>query len=334
MTTDEITNPPRLGATIFSFTREYVKREWSLVECMRAVASLGDGQHLEILDSQHISSYPSLSPEAEREFRDAVDASGVRLTVYGHEVEHGWIAGRPFDADTLVDHVVDAMRIASRLGFRMFRANMPSPALLQRLLPHADDLGLDLVVELHSHTIESPDIQELLAAFDTWNSPRVGFLQDLGAFTTTVPRAFLNYKAATGVPLEILAVVDEGYREGRSKQDVLAEVRALGGDALAIETANECFAMFVRTAPETLSSLGPYLRHVHTKFYEMIDGEEPCIPYPEIISRLKGMGYEGVLSSEWTGFNFIERPVALDQIRDQQSMVSRLWRDAPQFATR
>ncbi|MGP3533254.1 sugar phosphate isomerase/epimerase family protein [Microbacterium sp. RD1] len=315
----------RLGATIFSFTREYLSREWSLEDCARAVASLGEGQYLEILDSQHISSYPVLTPEAEDGFRSAIDASGVGLSVYGHEVEYGWVAGHPFDDDRIVELVVQSMEIASRLGFPMFRANMPTPALLERLLPHADRLDLDLVIELHSHTIESPDIQELVGAFERWDSPRVGLLQDLGSFTERVPAAFLEYKAKTGVPADLLEILAAGYNGGREKADVLDEIRARGGDALAVETANECFAMFVRTSPRTIRGLGRHLRHVHTKFYEMIDGDEPCIPYPQIMREIRDLGFSGVFSTEWTGFNFIDEPVALDQIRAQQAMVARLW---------
>lgn len=326
MTTDDASGTPPLGTAIFSFTREYLSGDWSLADCMKAAASLSEGQSVEILDAQHITSYPTLTAAAEREFRVAVEASGVGLTLYGHEVEYGRIAGRPFDDDQLVSVVVAAMEIASRLGFPMFRSNMPSPKLLQRLLPHAERLDLDLVVELHAHTIESPEIQELVAAFDVWQSPRVGLLQDLGSFTKTVPRRFLEYKSKTGVPDALLTVIDEGFRNGRPKRDIVDKVRSLGGDALAIETANECFAMFVRTAPETLLGLGSYLRHVHTKFYDIIDGDEPCIPYQEILAHLKHMGFGGVFSSEWTGFNFIDEPVALEQIREQQAMIVRLWR--------
>lgn len=314
-----------LGATIFSFTREYLSGEWSLADCARAVASLGEDEYLEILDSQHISSYPRLSPDAEREFRTAVDDAGVRLSVYGHEVEFGYVAGRPFDDDQLVELVVDSMVIAATLGFPMFRANMPSPALFERLLPHAERLDLDLVVELHGHTIESPDIQELVVAFDRWQSPRVGLLQDLGSFTTRVPAAFLRYKAATGVPEELLAILERGYNSGTDKVDVVDELRARGGDALAIETANECFAMFVRTDPSTIAQLGRHLRHVHTKFYDMVGGDEPCIPYPQIMREFAAIGYDGVFSSEWTGFNFIDEPVALSQLRAHHAMVTRLW---------
>ncbi|MCU1481859.1 MAG: hypothetical protein JWQ19_2645 [Subtercola sp.] len=325
MTIDGLSDTPRLGTTLFSFTREYLAGEWSLTQCMQAAASLGDEHNVEILDAEHITSYPKLSSTAERAFRSAVDDSGVRLSLYGHEVEYGWVFGQPFDHDRMVEVVVEAMEIASRLGFPMFRANMPKPELLQRLLPHAERLDLDLVVELHAQTIESPDIQALLTAFDDWQSPRVGFLQDLGSFTSKVPRAFLEYKANTGVSDAVLDLIEQGYREGRPKEDVLAEIRALGEDTLAIETTNECFAMFVRTNPDTLTGVGSYLRHVHTKFYEIIDGEEPCIPYPEIIARLKEMGFNGILSTEWTGFNFIDESVALQQVRAQQQMIRRLW---------
>ena len=45
----------------------------------------------------------------------------------------------------------------------------------------------------------------------------------------------------------------------------------------------------------------------------------------EILREIRDLGFEGVFSTEWTGFNFIDEPVALDQIRAQQDMVARLW---------
>jgi sugar phosphate isomerase/epimerase len=325
----------KLGTTMFSFTREFLTDDWTLTDCFRAARSLGDGQRVEILDAQHIRSYPQLTADVEREFLTAAEATGVRLSLFGHEVDLGWIAGRPFDDDKIVEVVVRAMEMAARLGFPMFRANMPSPELLHRLLPHADRLDLQLLVELHGQRIDAPETQALIAAFDAWESPRVGVLQDLGAFTATVPRAFLEYKSRTGVPDDLLVVIAEGYRDGRPKADVLRELQARGADALAVETANECFAMFVRTAPQALAALGGHVRHVHTKFYEMVDGEEPCIPYAEIFAQLKAMDFNGILSSEWTGFNFIEEPVALQQLRAHQAMVRRLWAEtaAPTLPT-
>ena len=316
---------PRLGATLFSFTREYLTGGWSLEDCMRAVASLGDEQSVEILDAQHIATYPRLSAESARVFRVAAEDAGVRLSLFGHEVDLGWIAGQPFDDNRIVAVVVRAMEMAARLGFPLFRANMPNPGLLRRLLPDAERLGLQLVVELHTQRIDAPETRALIAAFDDWRSPHVGFLPDLGAFTLCVPRAFVTYKAGTGVSERALQIIEQGYKDGRPKGDVAAEIRAITADPLTIETLNECFSMFGRTAPEQLGDLGGHVRHVHTKFYEMIDGEEPCIPYAPLLAQLRRMGFTGVLSSEWTGFNFIEAPVVLDQLRAHQAMVRRLW---------
>ena len=315
----------RLGATLFSFTREYLSGEWSLEDCMRAVASLGEGQAVEILDAQHIATYPRLSAESAQTFRVAAADAGVRLSLFGHEVDLGWIDGQPFDDDRIVAVVVQAMEMAAQLGFALFRANMPNPELLRRLLPDAERLGLQLVVELHTQRIDAPETQALIAAFDDWQSPHVGFLPDLGAFTIQVPRAFIAYKAGTGVPERALQIIEQGYNDGRPKGDVAAELRALTTDPLTIETMNECFSMFGRTAPEQLGDLGGHVRHVHTKFYEMIDGEEPCIPYAAVLAELRRMGFTGVLSSEWTGFNFIEAPIVLDQLKAHQEMVARLW---------
>jgi sugar phosphate isomerase/epimerase len=319
-------SPPRLGATLFSFTREYASGAWSLRDCIERLASLAGEQHLEIVAGQSLSSYPILTGECEREFKDAVEATGVRLCCYDADVDLGWIKGKPFSDARITELLVSNMEIARRLGFPLFRVNAATPALLDRLLPHAERLDLDIVVELHAKTIETPEMQELLALFDRRATSRLGFLQDLGSYTLAVPRAFVEYKANAGVPREIVSAVVSGYLEGRTREEVTEQVVALGGDALSVSTLNECFSMFKRTSPATLAAVMPHLRHVHAKFYEIIDGSEPCIPYPEIIEQLSAAGYAGVLSSEYGGFQFIDRPIAYEQLQAHHELIRRLWR--------
>ena len=68
--------------------------------------------------------------------------------------------------------------------------------------------------------------------------------------------------------------------------------------------------------------------HIHAKFYEIDDsGNEPAIPYDEIIPVLVEGGYNGHLSSEYEGQRHIEDAFPVDareQVRRQHAMFERL----------
>jgi sugar phosphate isomerase/epimerase len=53
---------------------------------------------------------------------------------------------------------------------------------------------------------------------------------------------------------------------------------------------------------ETLIPVSPY---IHGKFYILDDGQfDPCIPYHEILPRVKALGYEGFIAAEYEGHHF------------------------------
>ena len=67
----------------------------------------------------------------------------------------------------------------------------------------------------------------------------------------------------------------------------------------------------------------PYIFHAHCKFWNVTDElTDESIPYEEIIPVLIQGGYDGYVSSEYSGPRDLFR--ASDQLRRQHAMLKRL----------
>jgi sugar phosphate isomerase/epimerase len=288
----------RLGVTLFSFTREFWLGEWSLDECLAHAASLGEGQALELIGAQSLSGYPDVSDATVRAFRTRVDELGLVPTCYDAYHEPAPL-------------LETELALAQRLGFPLLRLNTATPELIMRLLRSAERADVRIVVELHSKTIDSPEMQTLLELFERLDSPHVGFLQDLGAIMVRVPESFRRAAPVAG------DVIADSWDAGETLEQTLARVDG----PVASTWAHMAHAMFRRAAPETLDAVIPWLAHVHAKFFGIINGEEPAIPYADILRRLAR--YDGALVSEYAALAANGND-SLAEVRAHQAMLRRL----------
>ena len=67
--------------------------------------------------------------------------------------------------------------------------------------------------------------------------------------------------------------------------------------------------------------LSPY---IHGKFYVFDnDCTEPCIPYGEILPRVRALGYQGYIAAEYEGHHFDLSLDAQEQLRSFVTMFER-----------
>jgi sugar phosphate isomerase/epimerase len=305
---------PRVGLTLFSFTREFWLRQWTLEECLERAGQLGDDIALEIVGAQSLPSYPDLTATDERALHDAFDRHGLVPTCYGAHVERGRVPGRVASLDETVEIIEREIAIAVRLGFGLVRLQTATAALLERLLPAAERAGVRVVVELHARPITTPEMQEALALMERLQTPQLGFILDLGAIMTRVPERYLELGRRDGVPEPVIESTREAWEAGEPlPADADGWVRA-------------CWAMFHRTSPETIDQVLPHLAHVHAKFFGIDEGgEEPSIPYGEILGRLRDGGFTGALSSEYLSWQAADETDSFEQVRAHHAMIRRLW---------
>ncbi len=311
---------PRLGVTLFSYTREYYSRRYTLADCLAEVGKLEGGRALELIGAQSLRGYPRPRPGVMTEVRALIERHDLEPVCYGAYLERGRRRDRVATIEEAVELTAEEVEIAKQLGFPLVRLNTATPELLEKLLPCAERADVTLGVELHQKTIESPEMQALLALFERAESPRLGFVQDLGAMMTRVPESFLDEGLRSGIDPAIVHAVADGWLHGAAL-DVIgdADVPARGWAAAAN-------SMFLRTEPATLHAVLPHLVHVHAKFFGIdASGDEPCIPYAEILAILRGAGYAGAIASEYLTFKPLAELDSARQVRAHHQMIRRLW---------
>lgn len=325
---------PALGVMLFSLGGLFWRRRLTLAGCLEAVAALGPDQGIELIGAQSLPSYPDVSADDVRAFRDAVDRTGVVPVSYCAYLERARSRSRtlaPLEAVPLVEQEIATAR---RLGFGMVRINTATPEVLRALAPVSERTGVTVVVELATEPRTDPAARALVEELDRLGCPGLGLLQDFSAFVRSVPAPFRTSAVADGTPPEAVDAVARGWSAGRPVGDVVEEVLALPGltgtgRSLAVGTAHTAYALFPRGRPEGLLDVLPHLRHVQAKFFAVgPDGDEPCIPYDVLVPALRGGGYAGRIHSEFEGFLWSDELDALDQIARQQRHLLSLW-EAP-----
>jgi hypothetical protein len=325
---------PGLGVVLFSLGGEFWQRRLSLAGCLEAVASLGPDQGIELIGAQSLGSYPAVSPEEIREFRAAVDRTGVVPVSYCAYLERARSRSRALSPVEALPLVEQEIATARALGFPMVRLNTATPEVLRALPSLAERTGVDLVVELSTEPRTSPATADLLEELDRLACPALGVIQDFSAFVHAVPRPFLADAAAGGAPEAALEALTAAWSEGRPVGDAVDAVLSLPGlspaeRGQAVQTAHITYALFPRGAAAGLRDVLPHLRHVQAKFFALDEtGTEPCVPYAELIAILRDGGYTGRIHSEFEGFLWDDDLDALDQIARQQADVVRLWHGA------
>jgi sugar phosphate isomerase/epimerase len=310
---------PRLGLTLFSFTRELWLRQWSLDECLARAGELGDGIALELVGAQSLPSYPALTAADERGLRESFDRHGLIPTCYGAHVERGRVPGRVAPLDETVEIIEREIDIAVRLGFPLVRLQTATAAILERLLPAAERADVRVVVELHARPITTPEMQEALALMERLQTPHLGFILDFGAIMTRLPSSYLELGRREGVPESVIESTREAWESGAPLDDAAVPPGAIGW-------VRACWSMFHRTDPSTVDQVLPHLAHVHTKFFGIDEhGEEPTIPYDAILARLRDGGFSGALSSEYLSWRAAHETDSFDQVLAHHAMMRRLW---------
>lgn len=326
----------RMGTTTYSFNDEYHSYDLSLETMFETIASLGPGQGIELIAPQCIRSYPEVSEEFERRFRDAVDRYGLVPSAFGQYTDLGRVAGRNLSLEAATEFSRIQLEGAKRLGYSLARMSYQSfdltdrrEALYRRLLPDLERLEMTLAIEIHSpNIIESEGQQRVIEDVAVLNSPFVGFTLDCGCMTTRVSpvceRKFLDL----GVDPAIVKRVIDFWGTEPTLAALREEVAAIDGGSLVELLAMETWIYFGHGKAEALRQIMPYVYHVHGKFFQVDEqGNDDAVAYPEIVEILVSSGYDGWISSEYEGHHWLKNRGAYAQVKAHQQYLQRLIAD-------
>ncbi len=322
----------KLGLTLYSLTSEWAAGRYDLHGLLDAVATAGIGPGVEIVASQTIRTYPEVTDEFVREWRDAFDRHGLVPSSFGCNLDMGRRRDRDMTPDEEYEFTVAQFRSARALGYPLVRIQSAKPELIRRLMPLAEDLDLTLGWEIHAPLGPNhPKVVQIRELYDEIGSPRLGFVADFSSTMRRMSPTLLRKLGRMGLAAEDLDRLQETWAKDTSIDERHGEfVDHLQSRGIAPERlgsfARLAFNMHGHVDPREWADIMPSIVHVHAKFYDIDDaGDEPAIDYPAIVREFVHGGYAGFFSSEWEGHAFADLDEAdpIDLVRKQHELIRR-----------
>ena len=320
----------KLGLSLYSLTSEWAAGRYDLHGLLDAVADAGIGPGIEIVASQTVRTYPVVTDEFVREWRDAFDRHGFVPSSFGANLDMGRRRDRDMTLDEEYEFTATQFRSAHALGYHLVRIQSAKPELIRRLMPLAEELDLTLGWEIHApHGPNSPKVMEIRELYDAIDSPRLGFVADFSATMRRMSPTLLRKLAKMGLATEDLERLQEIWSTDAAIDQQHGEfVAYLNSRNIAPESlgsfARLAFNMHGHLDPSEWADIMPRIVHVHAKFYDIDDdGNEPAIDYPALVRVLVNGGYAGFMSSEWEGHAFadVDEADPIDLIRKQHALI-------------
>lgn len=322
---------PTLGVTLYSFTNDWQLRRFNLEGLIAEVARLGLGPAVEVVGFQSFRSFPDVSDEFARDFRNLLEKHGLTPSCLGGNCDVGRRRDRAMTQDEMVAYVERQIITAQKMGFPVLRIQaFIGPAGFERLAPIAEKAGVHVACELHSPlSTTHPEVMALRESYERLSSAYVGFVPDFSTSMNHPPELYWESLRRDGAPEGLIEAAKANWfttKPNPEKFAALAEAAArFNASPLVAGRLNTSMTMFGHMPVKDWAELLPYARHIHGKFYQVDDtGNETSISYPEIMAVLKQAGYTGTISAEWEGHAFTGATVGFEQVQRWHAMCKRL----------
>lgn len=324
----------KFGITLYSLTSEYRAGKYTLEEMLTRAGELGVGPGVEIVGFQSIREFPDVSDRFALRFRHLLDDAGLQPTCLGANVDIGRRRDRHMTDEETVEYLSAQLRAAAKLGFPVMRIQFGArPEALRSIAPIAESADVRLGMEIHApHSVDHPTVVALRELYEEIDSPYLGFIPDFGASTRAIPAGAVRQQRALGTSDELIDLITSAWtaaHEGRldpflARRNLLDEIRGRGGEPEAMAFAWRALTLWGGQPPERWTEILPRVVHVHGKFFDIdANGDEPSVPYPELMRVFGEAGYDGTISSEWEGSAWAEPPDGFEMVRRHQAMMRR-----------
>ena len=325
-------NGPQVGVTLYSFTNEWLTRQFELDTLMAEVARRGMGPNIEIIGFQSFREFPDVSDDYAAKFKDLVAKTGLNPVSCAINSDRFLKPGQqPIDDASLVEYHKRQLRSAKKMGFDLVRYQFALPVhLLPEIAPYAEELDIRMVVEVHAPMWAGhPAVQAYGEMYDKLDTPVLGWIPDFGGTASRIPESMLNAARKAGADESLLDKLKEVWLEdgmSHEKAGRLREWAMENGHAPAhIQAASLAFFILSNNDPKSWEALVDRTIHIHGKFYGVDDnGVEEAIDYETILPLFRDGGFTGTLVSEWEGHAYDTRD-AFDQVERHQKMCRRIF---------
>ncbi len=324
----------RRGVSLYSLQDSYAVGRLDLAAQLRLVAELG-ATGVETIGDQSFRATPFPTDETVSAWRAAVDAAGLELVCNDVLLDSAMYRNRTLRVPEQVELLKQQLDVSKRLGFPMIRITSDVSAVVTELaLPYAERLGIVITAEIHGGmSFDEPRAASWVEMMKRAQSEYLGLTIDFGIFCDRHPRLPIAYFETLGVAPQVVAAVQQLWREhGDFHRYLVAHDHRFGPELSSLfrSPVDAEFCIFAGgyedTPLEVLDEHREYIRHCHGKFFEMLpDGTEQAIDVPRILERLNQIGYDGYVCSEYEGNRFI--PIGQDvddqgQLRAHQRLLA------------
>lgn len=325
-------NGPQVGVTLYSFTNEWLSRQFDLAGLMREVAARDLGPNIEIIGFQNFKEFPDVSDAFADHFKGLVAETGLNPVSLAVNSDRFLRPGQtPVEDEFLVEYHKRQLRSARKLGFDLVRYQFALPVhLLPEIVPYAEDLGVRMGVEVHAPMwARHPAVLAYREMYEKLDTPYLGWIPDFGGTARAIPPSLLDAARAAGARESLIDLVQEIWPgEGASHEKIgrLRERALADGHAPEhIQAVGLAFFILSNHDPKSWAEMVDRTIHIHGKFYGVNDdGIEEAVPYEEILPLFRDGGFTGTIVSEWEGHAYCTAD-AFEQVRRHQAMCRRIF---------
>lgn len=298
-----------LCASSFSWTPEITAARRTATDVVIGIAD-SVAKTIELEPGLLWRSFPAPQDAEVDELRDSLAARGGRVSIVGASLDD---FTSPTDRRSLqerLDFLVPQLSAASRVGARGIRLpiGQAGTELLTLLQPLLHELDLVLYEEIQGQqTPNNPSVAPALDAIAGLADEHVRVLVDISMLMPALPVTYLHELRQGGVPSDLLARLENDWRDPATLDAVTALLRA-GKVPPRIHTLfMNLLIRFGRSDAADLQGILPLVGAFHLKFWDLDDdGGRVSQPLHDLGSLLRGTGFTGTLTSEWGGHEWLQ----------------------------
>lgn len=322
---------PQIGVTLYSFTNEWLTRQFELDGLLREVAKRNLGPNIEIIGFQNFKEFPDVSDDFAARFKDMIAETGLNPVSCAINSDRFLRPGQqPIDDASLIEYHKRQLRSAKKMGFSLVRYQFALPVeLLPEIAPYAEELDIKMGVEVHAPMWAGhPAVQAYGEMYDKLDTPYLGWIPDFGGTASRIPKSMLNAARAAGANEDLLDKLKEVWVEpgmSHEKAGRLREWATANGHAPAhIQAASLAFFILSNNDPKSWAALVDRTIHIHGKFYGVSeDLVEEAIEYDVILPLFRDGGFNGTIVSEWEGHAYLGHN-GFEQVARHQAMCRKI----------
>ncbi len=295
----------KLGVSLYSFTREFFHRVYTLEDCLKKASEIGY-EGIEMLSSQMVPDYPFPKEDFYAQWHDWMEQYHLTPDCLSVFNEYMVLKTRKMTREEQAAQLVRDAKIASRLGMPVVRImNLYTPDILELAVPAAEDLGVTYSLEVHGpNQLDGPVTWEYINKAISMNTKAISICPDISCYHHAVPPRMIKYYVGKGARNDIAEMARLAVLQGRTREQTMAVADAMGASKLD-ELMVRNFFQGCMSDWNAWYKLAPYITHIHAKAYDVPDGNtDSCTDCARIAKILKEIDYQHFVCTEYEAFQY------------------------------